>query len=440
MIWLIAGAWVVARVLFPPSAHNTHTLMYPLVERFGAYNTLEPFHPLYHPVVALCRRLWEACGLSSPALPAIQAVSLAAGAANLVLLHRLVKRVTGREDSALAAAAVMAFTANLWAWSLQTTSYTLATACVLMVFLKTQEGDDLSAGVWTGLAAGFDSAAFLVFLAAKPRKPSYWLGVAGVLLPAYAMLAGRLAALGWPFPPTLAGFLDSLPRDMVPLWRSLDPVGQARAWLGSDAPTDWPPLACPFLLAWSWVSVRKGKAAEKALWRFAAAFWAATSLFFYSNDPDNRFKYAAGLFVPALLVLAAPRRPAAVAVAACAFLSVKAWRDPPRYAPETNPGFVEARFLMGKLGRNDQILALDPPDWTLAYELNGRVPIVTEPEPCGREVVFAADSLFRSAPDADRRAEATFAKLKKRYEILPAWVSPQGQHYLPLRDVIDCRR
>lgn len=169
---LVATAWAAVRLAWPPTGYNTHALMYPLVEAAGGYNTLEPFHSLYLPIVTASRHLWAWTGAFGPALPALQAVSLAAGAANLVLLHRVVRRATGSTDAALGAALIGAVSANLWSWSLMTTSYTLATFCLLAMSdrLLSREKLDVRdaawAGLWVGLAAGYDTAAGTAVLAA----------------------------------------------------------------------------------------------------------------------------------------------------------------------------------------------------------------------------------------------------------------------------------
>ncbi len=440
----LAAGWAAVRLAFPPPGHNTHTLMYPLVEYAGAYNTLEPFHPLYHPVVAVVRRLWELVGMTGPALPALQAVSLLAGMANIVLMHRVVKRASDREDAALAAAAIMACTANLWSWSLQTTSYTLSTACVLATVLAAMNDDSLRAGLWAGLAAGFDSASALAAVPALvmlKRRSWFLLGFAAPLIAGYALLVERLASMGWPFPPTVSGFFGSLPKDIVPLWKSLDVVRQLKAWWTSRAPADWPILTMPFLLAWSWKK-------EKKLWPFAAWLWLLVTAFFFVNDPDNRFKYLAALLAPALLAMTVPRKALAFVFV---LLAAKAAFDPPDYVPELNAGLDEAAYLAARLGPKDRIIALSDPDWSVMYGLAGRVPVLEAPPSekeldavlCGGgKAVLAADALFRSSrhspAELEKRAQALWKSLNARYSVEPAWVSPAGQHYQPLKAKRPC--
>lgn len=464
--WLIAVAWAAVRLAFPPPGHNTHTIMYPLVEAAGSYNTLEPFHPLYVPVVALVRRAWEAAGGTGPALPALQLLSLLAGMANLVLIHRLALRLTGKEGAAAGAAVLAATGQNLWAWSLQTTSYTLATAFALAASERALVGGrpSLRGALWSGacagLAASFDTAAGLI---AAPllwearhsrREAAAFLGaLAAVLLGSYAALFWRLSGLGWPFPPTLQGLLSSLPRDIVPLWRSGDLPGQLRALLRSDAPLDLFFLAAPLLVG------LYPRTLDPRPRRFAAAFFSAVLAFFFANDPGNRFLYAGALFMPLLAVLARPKAWPALAAASLLFNAV----HPPRYAARGNPSFDEADFLAARLGPRDLLVALSDPDWLLAYGLRGRVPVLKLARPgdasarfgqavapagapaerlmdetlCrGGRVLFAPDALYRSslldAASLQKDAQALVARWSQRYAPGPALVSPQGQHYMPL--------
>lgn len=479
-----AAAWTGARLAFPPPGHNTHTVMYPLVEAAGSYNTLEPFHSLYMPVVTATRRLWELCGAPAPALPALQAVSLVAGAANIVLLHRLVRRATGSADAALGAGVILAVSANLWSWSLMTTSYTLATACLLAAADRLLSRERLDArdaawtGLWIGLAAGFDTAAGAALLAAgvelhrrraaSSRPAAVWaafaVGVAAPVLAGLVHLVLRLRGLDWPFEPTWSGLIASLPHDIVPLWRSLDLGGQIRAWADSTAPLDVPLWAAAAVALWA------GRAAqtwsERALWRFGAGVWVLLSAFFFINDPHNRFVYAGALFFPGLFALAGhrARRPLTLCVGAAAILTAWHALAPPFYAVPDNIAFSEASYLRERLGREDVLVALSDPDWLFAYAFGARARVIkiardgdgesrfgSEPVApgaeleglldaplcAGRKAVFAADALFRTTrrpPEAlEAEAREVFARLSRRFIVEPAWVSPRGQHYFPLR-------
>lgn len=473
----VAAAWMGARLLWPPPGHNTHTVMYPLVEAGGAYNTLEPFHALYLPVVTACRRLWEIAGAAPPALPAIQAVSLAAGAANIILLHRVVRKATGSSEAGLGAALILAVSANLWSWSLMTTSYTLATFCLLAAAdrLVTREKLDARdaawAGLWTGLAAGLDTAAGVAALAVayelyrRRSTARAWAAFAGAaaapVLLGLLLLFARLKATGWPFPPTLAGFIGSLPYDIIPLWKSRDVIGQIKIWAGSTAPLDLPLAAAAAIVYASHQGARTWS--ERALWRYGAGLWAWVSLFFFINDPHNRFLYASATIMPGLFLLATRSKrwaPAALAAALAAWHFVA----PPAYAVEDNLGIAEARFLGGKLGREDVLAALSEPDWVFAYFYGARSRVIKLSRPgdaevrfgaelaatpaeleqkldealcAGHKAVFAADALFRTSkrsPEAlDAEGREVFTRLTKRYTVEPAWVSPRDQHYLPLR-------
>ena len=177
--------------------------------------------------------------------------------------------------------------------------------------------------------------------------------------------------------------------------------------------------------------------------------------------------YAGGLLLPVLLAATlASRKPAlAWSVVAAALLAARSVQSPPEYAPELNLGLEESRYLAARLGPKDLILALSEPDWSLSYGLAKRVPIValssaaeTERGPgygerrapydatlereledricTGGTVIFAADKMFRSRDAGSKAvnalAETIFEKLKKRFVIENAWISPLGQHYLPL--------
>lgn len=461
---LVAVAWAAVRVAFPPPGHNTHTIMYPLVEAAGSYNTLEPFHPLYHPVVALGRRAWEAFGGVGPALPLLQLVSLLAGMANLVLMHRLVRRLGGKDGAAAGAAILLATSQNLWAWSSQTTSYTLSTAFILAAASVVLGRERLAskewfwAGVFAGVAACFDTAAGLIAVpclweARHSRKnvAAFGGGALSILAVSYGMFVLRLSSLDWPFEPTLHGFLASLPKDIIPLWKSGDLPGTFRRFASSDAPVDFLWLAGPLVLA-----LYPGK--RERLWRLAAAHFAAVLLFFFLNDTGNRFFYSAALLIPALAALAWPARWPAMAAAALAFDLL----HPPLYAPEGNPSFLEADYVASELGPRDLLVALSDPDWLLGYGLQGRVPVLKLARPgdeaarfgqraaplaaaeplmdetlcAGGRVLFAPDALYRSAllaPAAlDAEARRLVSRWEKRYAAGEALVSPQGQHYMPL--------
>lgn len=463
--WLLACAWAAVRVAFPPPGHNTHTIMYPLVEAAGSYNTLEPFHPLYHPVVALCRAAWEAFGGSGPALPLLQLVSLLAGMANIVLMYRLARRVTGQDGLAAGAAVLTATGQNLWAWSLMTTSYTLATAFMLAtadaVLGRERPAwkDWAWAGVLAGTATAFDTAAGLVALPifwearhSRRNVAAFGGGFAAVLAVSYILLVNRLSSLGWPFPPTLQGFVASLPRDLVPLWESRDLLGQLRAFLSSEAPLDFVWLVAPLAL------FGFPKKADPRAFRFAATLYAAFLAFFFINDPHNRFLYAGATLMPLLFVAAFPGRWAAVAAGALVFNLL----NPPRYAPDMNPAFAEADWLAERLGPRDLLVTLSDPDWLLGYALMGRAPVLKLARPgdeaarfgqrvaaeaaaeklldetlcAGGRALFAPDALYRSAlldPAAlDAGARRLVSRWGRRYAAGAALVSPQGQHYMPL--------
>ena len=481
---LVAAAWAAARLVWPPSGYNTHAIMYPVVEAAGGYNTLEPFHSLYPPLVALTRQCWERGRFAGPALPALQAVSLIAGAANLVLLHRAARRATGSLDAALGAALIGAVSANLWAWSLMTTSYTLATACLLAAAGRLLDRERLDpqdaawTGLWVGLAAGFDAAAACAALPAayelaRRRAPHartaiQWAAFGGAFAaPAaigLAVLARRLARMGWPFPPTPTGFIESLPGDIVPLWQSWDLTGQIRAWAVSQAPLDLPLWAAAAGILAAGAAAKNWS--ERALWRQGAAIWSLTSLFFFLNDPHNRFVYSGGLLLPAMFAAWAARRGRPLAWSAAAALVLGVWHAvvPPQYfADHEIAGFAEARFLGGSLRAGDLLVALAEPDWTFSYAFARRARVVRVGRPgeeadrfgmeaasgdelerkidavlcAGGQAVFAADAQFRPSqlePAAlDEEARVLFRRFSLRYRVVPAWISPGGQRYFPLR-------
>lgn len=486
--WIAPALFVAVRLIWHPTAHNTHTLMYPIVEAAGAYNTLEPFHPLYPLLIGLVRRVWEATGASGPALPALLLLSLLAGCVHLALIHRLVRRVGANSELALGAALIAAASANLWSWSLQSCAYNFSTAALLGTACVLVERETLGlreaawAGLLVGIAGGFDSAAGLAGLLVvvevlrRGKKGGSRVAALGVLAAAaavpvaigYAGLIWRFSVHGWPFHPSLRGLLDSLPSDIVPLWFSRDLPAQMESYWNSDAPSDWPRLVPVLILAASYRTACAAGWRGAALWRFGAGLWALIGLFYFACDPLNRFLYAGGALLPALLALALTRRSPAWAWCAMAaiLLVVRSVLSPPDYAPPLNLGLAEAPFLTARLGSKDTILALSEPDWSLSYALAGRVPIIALSqeneakrgdgygerralygEPLAREldanlcsggrVLFAADKLFRDSSMNERRIDAeavlVFGKLKERFLIDPAWVSPNGQHYFPLR-------
>ncbi len=278
-----------------------------------------------------------------------------------------------------------------------------------------------------------------------------------MLAGAYAVFVHRLSVLGWPFPPTLSGLVASLPKDIVPLWKSGDVAGQLAAFWRSDAPADLPWFVAPVVLAACGYASRRRAWNERALWRLAAGLWAAVTAFFFVNDPQNRFVYAGTLLVPAVFAAAVPRHWPGAAVLLLAHLC-----RPPQYAPAGNPALAEAAYLAERLGPGDVLVALSEPDWALSYGLMGRASVIALAGPdaaterfgqrvlgadaaqraidetlCnGGKAVFAADALYRSsqrdASALDADAQRLVARWSRRYAAGRAWVSPQDQHYMPL--------
>ena len=273
----------------------------------------------------------------------------------------------------------------------------------------------------------------------------------------------RLSAMGWPFPPTLTGLIESLPDDIVPLWQSRNFWGQVHGWAASTAPLDIPLWAALALVLGSGAAAKSWS--EKALWRLGAALWALVSIFFFINDPHNRFIYASAVLLPGLFALAALRlkRPLALAAAAAASLAVWHVLIPPQYATDDILGLAEARFLSDRLGPQDILVALSDPDWVFSYAFGRHARVLKiarsgdGPQRFGAEAampgtdlerrldevvcggnraLFAADALFRSSgrdsTELDAEARKIFDRFSRRYIVAPAWVSPRGQHYFPL--------
>ena len=194
--------------------------------------------------------------------------------------------------------------------------------------------------------------------------------------------------------------------------------------------------------------------------------WALICLFFFINDPHNRFIYASTLLLPALFAIAARKTRRPLLLCACAAACLALWHafDPPDYAPKGTPGFAESRFLADRIGRDDALVALSDPDWVFSYAWNGRSRVLKIARPrderahfgeelihtlpelegkldqivcSGHKALFAADSLFRStlldAETLDAEAERIFRALQRRYSVGDALISADGQRYFPLR-------
>ena len=482
LAWVAPALFAAARLYWPPPAQNTHTLMYPLVERARAYNTLEPFHPLQPLLIGFLRRVWELVDAPGPALQLLLAATLLAACAQLVLVHRLVRRLGGSEQAALGASLIAAACVNLWCWSLQTASYPFAGAFLLGAALvlaggeKLGRGDAARAGLLIGLATGFDVACAVFVLPAAVelvRRRRAGLSKAGAVEPlflaALPALLGELALAARArgaisFEPTFRGFMGSLPPDIVPVWKSLSLSAQLLELFGSGAPADWPVLA-PLVLFWLCREpARKAGPVGASLWRLGVGLYAAITAFYLACDPHNRFIHAGTLLLPPLLGLALSRlqRPAAWGASCAGLLVLRSLALPPDYRPSSNPGLDEARFLASRLDEGDVILAAGEPDWILSYGLDRRVPIrvlsgglpmgdaarrgfghargwdagiadALERRLCGgRRAVLAADALFRPARFTDGDAREAWENVSRRFELQPAWVSPGGQHYHPL--------
>lgn len=397
MIPLVYG---IAHLLFPPRAFNSHAIMYALIEEAHAHNTLEWFHALYSPTLTIAKAVYHALGFQDPALFALQLLSLLAALGHLWLIHRIV--LTAAQSKPLAAAAAILATAsiNLWAWSMQTTAYTLATALMLGAILVMMETARYSSrksvllGVLTALSAGYDIACLLLALvilldlgmsnagAAEKRKASllYLFSLGLTLALCYAPLLIKLNSLGYAFPSTLPQFLDRLPSDIIPLSQSKSLRAQLSGLKYSTAPVDAPYwILSAFFILSGWLAYRSKTLDEiqRRLLRSGALLFFLLFSFFLFCDPHNRFLYSCGLLFPALapLLLARVGRPLAAIALLWLALVAKNYAYPADYLPENNAGFTEAEFLQSQIGRQDLLVSISQPDWLFSYAVLGKLPV-----------------------------------------------------------------
>lgn len=441
--WLVPAAFAGVRVAFRPSTYNGHAIMYPIVAELGGSNQLELFHPLYVPLLRLLHAARHALGFGGPSLAAYQALSLLGAAFHLRLLYALAERFGLKGRAALVCAALGTASVNLWAWSLQTMPYTLATSAALacMIALLDERPAWLLAAL-TGLAMGFDTACLVLvpacLLELKSRRLAYLASLAAALVLVYV----PFLALGRALPHSSSALLADLPSDIVSLAKSRSLAAQWRDWLASTAPSDAPwALLAAVAAAGAWFLPRG---------RIAALWFAGVSAFFFLADPHNRFVYSAAMLLPLVVCGLAQRRAAALPVCAAAWLLLlgKNALRPPDYLPAKNLGFDEADFVASKLKPDDLIVALSEPDLLFQYKLAGRVGLTWSEDPAllreravaalraDRAVWLAGDSLFRDGrvPPAEMEGRLrSFAGSLASQATLEDEVSPGDQHYDPLR-------
>lgn len=398
--WLIPLAYGTAHLIFPPRAHNSHAIMYALIEEAHAHNTLEWFHALYSPTLSLVKAAYRALGFQGPALLALQLLSLFAALWHLRLIHRIALQVTKNKALASSAALLATASINLWAWSMQTTAYTLAAAFMLgaiLVLIKTPRYSQRKSallGLLTAIAAGYDIAclllAFVVLAdismsnagAVGKKKASfiYLSSLTITLALGYIPLLIKLNSLGYIFPTTLPQFLDRLPSDIIPLSQSKSLWRQLSGLKHSTAPLDAPYwLLAVFFGLSGWLAYRSETLTEtqRRLLRSGALLFFSLFFFFLFCDPHNRFLYSCGLLFPAIspLLLIRSGRPITTTVLLWLALVAKNFAYPADYVPENNAGFAEAEFLEPRIARQDLLVSISQPDWLFSYAVLGKIPV-----------------------------------------------------------------
>lgn len=398
--WLIALAYGAAHLAFPPRAHNSHAVMYALIEEARAHNTLEWFHALYSPTLTVVKAVYHILGFQGPALFSLQLLSLFAALWHLWLIHRIALHAAKNQKVAAGAALLATASINLWAWSMQTTAYTLATAfmlCALLVMIKTPRYSKRKGallGILTAIAAGYDIACLLlapvvlvdIFMSAadgtekKKASLAYLSALTLSLALCHVPLLMKLNALAYAFPASLPQFLERLPSDIIPLSQSKSLWSQLRGLNESTAPVDLPYwLLAVFFSVSAWRAYRNKNLEEnkKRLIRSGALLFFSLFVFFLFCDPHNRFLYTCGLLFPVLAALpaASARRPLSIIFLLWATLVARNFLFPADYLPENNAGFTESKFLQTKINKQDLLVSISQPDWLLSYAVLGKIPV-----------------------------------------------------------------
>lgn len=438
--WLPAALFCAARLALAPRTHNTHAIMYPVVAEVGGQNTLELFHPLYVPLLKLLHLLAGALGFSGPSLRLYQALSLAGAALHLRLIYELALHYSRSRKTALAAAVLGTASINLWAWSLQTMPYTLATSAALACFLlMARKEKTWKLGALAGLAAGFDTACLMLvpvaLVEAGSSRRRTGLAVAFALALAACYVPFLLLGRGVPTSPS--ALLKGLPFDIVSVFQSRSLGAQLSQWLASTAPSDGPWPLFLALFAWGAARLTAGRAA--LLW------FLGVSAFFLAADPHNRFVYAGAMPWPAVFAALAERRGFPVAACAVLFGALLAKNSiwPADYVPDKNVAFDEAAWARERLG-GGALVSVSEPDLLFAYaygkeilkpgeNLKRRLPSELQAK---KTVWLAGDALFRDSrvpkDELDRRVDAFVKDLKKDFIIGEPVVSPGGEYFYPL--------
>jgi hypothetical protein len=474
--------YALVRLLVAPRVYDEYATLYPLIVEFGTTNAHEIFHPLYVPILQLLGRLAVLVGYTGLSLPVFQFFSLAGAVAQLWLVSRIAFEIFGELRPAIAAAGVATASQNLWFWSMQTMPYTWAAAALLgcaWALMRARSFTPREAaglGILTGLAVGLNVACVALVpvvliemylsekngrRAAEPAALYLGLSLCGALA-AFApfVLMGR-----YPHGAIFERVWNSSV-DMEPFYQTRSVSWQLRELFAAGVPEDMPLwILTAFFALLSWTAWRKNgwPGPQRKAVRVGALLFAAVAVFFFLNDPRNRFLFSAALLFPVLVVVALSRlgRPAAAAALVWAALVARNAFFSAAYLPASNPGFDEARFVRGRLGPRDLLLALAAPDWFFTYALHGAVPVARlrgrgerddaadayAPGPdlnarlrrtlcSGGRVVLASDALFRpgnlSPEDFDAAASALLAGLRGDFALGEPLVSPAGQHYYPI--------
>ncbi|MBI4676596.1 MAG: tetratricopeptide repeat protein [Elusimicrobia bacterium] len=388
---LLAWGWVGLRHI----PYCSQDPRYVISLEWGFWQNAEWVHPLFVPLLDVCRRVLGLFGYAGRMFVPVELMNLAVGGATLAGLYYAAEAAGGSALCAAAGALLLAYSYGFWEGALRADPYALAAASSAAAFclLTIGVGEDGRrrfgwAGAAAGLAVGFHAAglslapvaALAAWLRSKRVGPElgWFLGCMAVAVAlAYAVFFAyhgitpryfdRIGAM------QMVENVQQVP--LTSIYTSRDPAKQVRDFVGNvDYLGGKPLLAVGAALLCLGMATRLGrewlKGERGSTVILAAAHLLSYGLFFLINNTKNGFVYAGFLSLPLLFAATAGGTRASRLLFPPAAL-VLAWMSAGR-VPAVGPGSdhiqVESRYLQGLLGRGGVALLPGCPDWALVYD------------------------------------------------------------------------